>query len=362
MTPPQTSFRWSLLVALLLLVLPSSAVADTLTGRVINQTRSRAEPGCAVSLVQHGTDAALLDRDTTDSEGRFLLDAPEQEAPLLLMAVYQGVEYLHPVSSDTVSSIQVPVYDTTRADTSVTITSRHLIIDAGASEVTQVLVLHNSGNHTLVSHEGTGLEVPLPEGITAITQGSQGAHTHGNLVVTPQPVKPGASQVMFVHPAPDDGRLIQHIKYPTRALDLLVFPSQTSVTESSLSDLGEIDTPDGRKFRRFSGSAMKPGDRIVLQIDTSAGKWPLPEYLIGILGALPIAFVLLVLFFKSRSRQAEPAREDRSDLLSRRDGLLREIADLDSRYDDGHIAETEYRSRRTELKADAIELTRLLDD
>ena len=362
MTSLSATRRRGLWVPLLLLLLSSSAVADTLSGRVINRTRSRPEADCVVSLVQHGTDAAVVGRDTTDSDGYFRLEAPDQEIPILLMAVHQGVEYMHPVSRDSVSSIEVSVYDTTRADTSVSIASWHLIIDVGRSEITQVLVLHNHGNRTVVSQEGTGLEVPLPEGVTTITQGSQGVHTHGDLVVTPQPVKPGASQVMYVHPAPADGRLSQRIIYPTQTLDLLILPSHTAITESSLTDLGEVDTPDGRKFRRFSGTAMKPGDRVSFRIDAPTSKWPLPEYLIGVLSALPIAFALLVLFFRTRRKLAQPPQEDRSGLQERRDGLLREIASLDSRFSDGHIAEPEYRSRRAALKADAVDLTRLLED
>ena len=362
MSSPPATCRRSLGLALLLLLLSSPAVADTLTGLVINRTLSRPEANRVVSLVQHGTDAAIVARDTTGSEGRFRLEAPDQEAPLLLMAVHQGVEYMHPVSRDSVSSIEVSVYDTTRADTSVSIASWHLIIDVGRSEITQVLVLHNHGNRTVVSQEGTGLEVPLPEGVTTITQGSQGVHTHGDLVVTPQPVKPGASQVMYVHPAPADGRLSQRIIYPTQTLDLLILPSHTAITESSLTDLGEVDTPDGRKFRRFSGTAMKPGDRVAFQIGVPPRKWPLPEFLVGILIALPVAFALLVLFFRTRRKQAQPPQEDRSGLQERRDGLLREIADLDSRFSDDHIAESEYRSRRAALKADAVDLTRLLED
>ena len=362
MIPLPVTCRRVLHLSLLLLLLAPPVVADPLAGRVINKTRSHPEADCVVSLVQHGTDAAVVAQDTTGPEGRFRLEAPDQEAPILLMAVHQDVEYLHPVPPDSASSIEIPVYDTTRVDTSVSIASRHLIVDGDRSEITQVLVLHNIGNRTVVSQEGTGLEVPLPEGVTAITQGSQGAHTHGNLLVTPQPVKPGASQVMYVHPAPADGRLVQRIKYPTQALDVLVIPAHTTITESSLSDLGEVDTPDGRKFRRFSGAAMEPGDQVAFRIGAAAGKWPLPEYLIGILSALPIAFALLVLFFRSRRKQAYPPQEDGSGPQGRRDELLGEIADLDSRFADGHIAEKEYRSRRGALKSEAVELTRLLED
>ena len=82
----------------LLVLLPVSIPARALSGRVINRTLSRGEPGCEVALIRHGAAAATVARDTTDAAGAFHFDVPDDAAAAsdsahtVLSTVYGGVD------------------------------------------------------------------------------------------------------------------------------------------------------------------------------------------------------------------------------------------------------------------------------
>ncbi len=353
------------LPALLVCLLSFPALAELIEGRVVNRTLLRPVPGCPVSLILHGAETADTSHDTTDAEGRFRFDAPApaEGTHLILSAPYAGVDYLHPVDGE--NGVEIAVYEITDADTAIALTSHHMIIDAGADEATQILIVRNSGNRTYITGEGHGhgLEVLLPDGVTNITDGPQGLHTHGQVLIDPRPVQPGGSQLMFVHALPPTRRLAQEVRYPTESVDILVTPPDSPIAESSLQDLGEATIPDGRSFRRFAGTTLNPGDRIVLQIGSSdaLGEWASRETLTWGMGALAVAFALLAVFFRPR-KKANVASQSGAGLEGRRTAMLEQIADLDDRFAHGDLSEADYKVRRDALKAEVVQLTQTLGE
>lgn len=355
-------------LAALTLAFSSPAAAASIPGRVFNRTLSRPVPDCPVTLIRHGAQTAVTAQDTTDADGRFRFDAPlpAGDEHLILSAAYASVDYFHPVDGGSGESVEISVYETTGADTAIALASHHIIVDAAAGEVSQILIVQNNGDRTYISGNGHGLEVPLPEGVTDITRGSQNLHTHGPILIDPRPVQPGGSHLMFVHPMPVTQRLVQEVRYPTGSVDILVAPSDTPISESSLQDLGEASVSDGRNFRRLSTTALKPGDRIVLQIGSPAllGEWISRETLIWGTGTLAVAFALLAVFFRPRQKAEIPtdlSGQGGTGLEVRRTAMLEQIADLDDRFADGELPEADYRARRNALKAEIVRLTRALD-
>jgi hypothetical protein len=310
-----------------------------------------------VSLTRHGVETAGPAHDTTDAQGGFRFDAPAptEGTHLVLSAAHAGVDYLHPVPDGDGEPIEIPVYETTDADTAIALTSHHMIIDAQAGEATQILLVQNSGNRTYITGggHGHGLEAFLPEGVTDITNGPQGLHTHGSVLIDPRPIQPGGSQLTFVHRMPSGARLVQEVRYPTGSVDVLVTPPDTPIAESSLEDLGEAAIPDGRRFHRLTGSTLNRGDKIVLRLGSTAalGEWLTRETLLWGMGALALAFGLLAVFFRPRKKAARPTLE------VRRTAILEQIADLDDRFAGGELAEADYRVRRDALKAEVVQLT-----
>ncbi len=355
-----------LLPLLSILRLQAAITAGPLAGQVINRTLSRPAAGVEVTLVRHGEGDATVVRDTTDREGRFRfeVDAATEALHTMLSAAYAGVDYRHPEVEVGGAPIQLSVYETTGVDTAVALVSHHIVVDAGAGEVTQILIVENHRDRTYrtAGDHGHGLEVNLPEGVTDIAQGPQGLHTHGSLLIDPRPVEPGASQLAFSFRLPPTGSLVQEVRYPTGSVDVLVTPPDVPATGAALQDLGEV-TLGERRFRRFSGTALNPGDRITLQIGSAGpADWLSRDTLKWTLGGLALAFLLLAIFFRPQKKREEVPQEHReTNLQGRRTALLEQIADLDDRLADGELSEGEHRTRREALMAEVVALTRALD-
>ena len=374
--PTARSFLPSFLLSLIIGCLVSgSAIAGAVSGRIVNRTLSRPVPNCEIILIRHGAASADTWRDTTDTDGGFRFDgstAGDDTTRVTLSVTYAGVDYLHRVEGDGREPVEFPVYEATDADSAVSLTSHHIVVDAVADEVTHVLIVRNAGNRTYRSSEGHGLEFPLPEGVREILKGSQGIHAHGPTIVDPQPVQPGRGQLVYAHRMPSGRRLVQPVRYPTGSVDVLITPSNTPVVESSLRDLGEVTIgrhQEGHAYRRLSSGPLNPGDRILLQLTPVISRTWISRNREGLkwtLGGLAVVLALLAFVFRPKRRASatteKVARPSKGkDLRARREELLAKIADMDDGYSDGQIAEADYRSRRDTLKDELVRITRALD-
>ena len=339
---------------------------ELVVGRVTNETYSNPQQGCVVLLVRQAAEPEIVGQDTTDSHGRFSFrDAESDGALRFLFASYAGVNY-HQRLSD--GPNEIAVYETTGSDTALSVVSHHIIVDAEEKRVEQILIVKNSGNRTFRTGggHGHGLEVLLPDGVTEVRDGPQNLHTHGEILVNPDPVRPGHSQLLFAFDLPASGRLAQTVSYPTKSVEVFVRPADVDVSAGALQDRGEVPG-EQHSFRRFSGAGFNRGDRIDLEINTSPWSFSALSSDIGIrwlLIGLAIAFALLAIFFRSAGKTGSAARapaDGAPDLRARRTALMHQIADLDDRYEKGRLPEEEYRTRRNALKAELVEMTRVLD-
>ena len=335
-------------------------------GSVTNETFSSPQNGCVVLLIRQAAEPEIVGQDTTDEQGRFSFrEADGDDALWFLYASYAGVNY-HQRLSD--GPNEIAVYETTDSDTALSVVSHHIIVDAARKRVEQILIVKNSGNRTFRTGggHGHGLEVLLPDGVTEVRDGPQGLHTHGRILVNPDPVRPGHSQLLFAFDLPASGRLAQTVSYPTGSVEVFVRPTDVDVTAGALQDRGEV-TGEQHSFRRFSGAGFNRGDRIDLGINTSTWSFSALSSDIGIrwvLIGLAIAFALLAVFFRPAGKSGSHARataEGPPDLRARRTALMHQIADLDDRYEKGRLPEEEYQARRNAFKAELVEMTRVLD-
>lgn len=333
-----------------------SLFAQTYTGQVYNKTLSRTEPGVVVTLVHHGQTDATVIRDTTDQQGRFHIHSPaidSAQMPPLLSAQYGGVDYHHhQTTSDT--PIDLPVYETTASDTAITLISHHIVLEARTGEVTQILIIQNEGDRTYRTggDHGHGLEIPLPEGVTQLTQGPQGLHTHGNILVDPRPLTPGGGQLVFSFNLPASGQMIQQIKYPTGSVDLLILPADTTIAVTGLQDQGTA-TLGEKTFRRFSAAGLVSGNRFSIKLISTAAESSFSrDNLVWILASLALVFALLAFFYRPRKPVLTPTSDNRRTVL------LEQIADLDERFENSILTQETYQVRRDVLKAEVADLTR----
>ncbi len=335
-------------------------------GRVINKTDSKPQQDCVVLLIRQADEPEIVGRDTTDERGRFSFRDDGNDALRFLSAAYAGANYVQRLSN---GPNEIAVYETTDSDTALSVVSHHIIVDAAEKRVEQILIVENSGNRTFRTGEGHGhgLEVFLPDGVTEVRDGPQGLHTHGEILVNPDPVRPGHSQLLFAFDLPVSGRLSQTLSYPTGTVDVFVRPADAEVAAGALQDRGEV-TFEQHSFRRFSGAGFNRGDRIDLGINTSpwsfSALWGDTDVRFGVLLGLAIACALLAIFFRPPGKTGSPAQapaEGLPDLQARRSALMHQIADLDDRYEKGRLPEEEYRIRRNAIKAELVDMTRALD-
>jgi hypothetical protein len=351
---------------LLIGVLDASPAAGLVVGRVTNGTLSQPQPDCVVFLIRQGTEPEVFLQDTTGTHGRFSFQAQAGgDALWFISAAHAGVNYGQRVVD---GPNEIAVFETTDSDTSVSVVSHHIIVDAAEKRVEQILIVQNDGNRTFKTGEGHGhgLEVFLPDGVTEVREGPQGLHTHGDILVNPDPVRPGRSQLLFAFDMPASGRLSQAVSYPTGTVDVFVHPPGAAITAGALQDQGE-NTSEQHSFRRFSGAAFNRGDRIDLEINASP--WSISGVFTGFdlnkaLLGLAIGFALLAIFFRPVGKTGSPAlktAEGRPGLRDRRNALVHQIADMDDRYEQGRLAEEDYQARRNAFKAELVDMSRVLD-
>ena len=330
-----------------LLALLTCAPAFALTGRVVNQTLNRPEPDVEVSYIRHETGDVTVVRDTTDTEGRFALDVPPDpgaDPPPMLLARYRGIDYPgNPAPAG--DTVDIPVFETTDSDTALSLASHHIIIDAQAGTVTYILITHNRGNRTYLTggDHGHGLEMPLPDGVTEIARAPQGVHLHGSLLVDPRPIIPGNSQTFFTFALPPSKRVIQRVAYPTAAVNLLVRPTDTPIATTALRDRGVVTLGDNA-FQSYGADQLARGTQIDIrlsapEIASDSQTW--------IWVSAVSAVIVLILVIYMRFPKAPP---------NRRTALLEQIADLDERFEKGAISEADYKTRRSALKAEVMDL------
>ncbi len=127
--------RW-LLVSLIPCLLASASSGGTVTGTIRNGTTGKPAAGVDVILIQLQGTMQPVANTTTDSEGRYHFDNPSLgAAPMLIRAVYRGVNYHQPVPPGTTTA-DVEVFEPTDKPGSFSITARAIILQPSSSGLT----------------------------------------------------------------------------------------------------------------------------------------------------------------------------------------------------------------------------------
>jgi hypothetical protein len=359
-----TGFTRRVPFALLILFLfAPPSFSSTIRGSVVNGTLSQPQPGCSVSLIAHGKGNNVVSQTTTDEAGAFTLEAPADTTGLMLYisTSYDDVEYGAPFSN----TPALKVFEKTTSDSTIRVMSYHLVVDANAREVTQILVYQNTGDRTFATGEGHGhgLEITLPTGVSELLGGDQGMHLHENVLVDPRPAYPGTGQLAFGFAIPSSGDLGQVLPYPVDALDVLVTPPDAAVTATSFKDLGESAFGE-KRYRRYNRTDLAKGARIELSLAGAAGAASVGKAMLPwVLSALGLVMAGVAIYFGRKGRETETPRGSQGpDLQGLRQGLLRQLADLDDEYASGAIEDEAYQSRRDALKAEVVRLTQTLSN
>lgn len=169
--PVTSVFRFSLkrffLATLLPCLLASASLAGTVTGTVRNGTTGKPAAGVEVILIQLQGGMQPVANTKTDSEGRYKFDHPTLGAsPMLIRAVYRGVNYHEPVPPGA-NTANVEVFEPTDKPGAFAVTAHAIILQPSGSDlvVGEEFNVQNKTQPPLAYYRADGsFRFSLPEG------------------------------------------------------------------------------------------------------------------------------------------------------------------------------------------------------
>jgi hypothetical protein len=114
---------------------PAFAAVD---GVIVNGTTGKLEPDTVVTLIQP-TQAGMqtLGTTKTDAQGKFSFDNNDDQAPRLIQAIFQGVQYNKMVPPGMPSTgVQIPVFASTNKAGAAKETQHFIVLQPGEKEMT----------------------------------------------------------------------------------------------------------------------------------------------------------------------------------------------------------------------------------
>ena len=123
------------LAALLPCLLAAASFAGTVTGTVTNGTTGKPAAGVDVILIQLQGTMQPVAQTKTDAEGHYTLEHPGLGAgPMLLRAVYRGVNYHEPATPGK-TTVDIQVFDPTDKASAFAVTARAIILQPDGSDL-----------------------------------------------------------------------------------------------------------------------------------------------------------------------------------------------------------------------------------
>jgi hypothetical protein len=131
------------------------AAAMMVDGVVVNGTTGQPQAGAVVALVQPGQGGMQnLGSAKTDAEGKFRFDKETQPGPVLVQALYQGVQYNKVIVPGTpASGLEVDVYEATDKPGVANVSQHFIVLQPGATEMTVSEGILYQGDPKLTYHD-----------------------------------------------------------------------------------------------------------------------------------------------------------------------------------------------------------------
>jgi hypothetical protein len=346
---------------------PSSS-PSLVEGRVVKPSE-RGEipvPDVMVTIHRVGSDSAgPIDSIRTDAAGRFTIRFRRFGSPDALYfaaSVYRGIAYFSaPLRGAAVrdDDAEIVVFDTTTQPLRLTVQGHHLVVGAarptGLRDIVEVYELSNDTVVTAIGRDSLTpvWTAPLPRGASnfVASAGDVAASSivaKDGRVMLIAPFSPGVKQLSFSYTlAPDAFPLDITLDRPNALLEVLVEEPAAQVRATSLRAQGNATT-EGRTFKRFLAQNAPQGERIRIEVPSSAAA-ARSTVVIALAVGLVLAMVgaLAVAYRRGGSVRRVAAPRDAAD------SLAAAIAALDARRDAGDpsLSTTDYDAQRAALKA-----------
>jgi hypothetical protein len=273
--------------------------AGTLEGQVFNGTPDGPAIGAGVPVVLRAFQAGveLEPRSTTtDAGGRFRFEgvdaAPEieywPEATYLDITYSSDAAYAF-AEGTTTQSATVTVYEVTEDSAALRADGMHLIVNrdeaSGMLAVTEIYLISNSGDRTVVGREGllegerVSVMIPVPENaqdlfVPQMETGDEVVEMGGVLLDT-RPVRPGSDSLtlVFVYALSMPGsevRLERPVAYPTANVTVLVPEGQLDLRSDQL-EFRDVRPFEGVEYRHYATHGVMTGTVLGLAIVEGSG-------------------------------------------------------------------------------------------
>jgi hypothetical protein len=274
--------RCALMVSysLLLLFLASAALAGTVTGTVRNGTTGKPAAGVEMILIQLQGTMQPVANTTTDADGHYKFNNPGLGAgPMLIRAVYRGVNYHEPATPDK-TTVDVEVFEPTDKPNAFAVTVHAIIFQPTGSDltVTEEYNISNKTNPPLAYYRADGSFVfSLPEGAKLTNISAVGS---SGMPVVQSPIDKGQNQQAIAFPfRPGDSQvsLSYKLPYPSNQANLH-FASRYAVEHLGLfappsvqvSGGGFIAAGQAQGFSAYTRDSVAPNTLVSVSVSGTA--------------------------------------------------------------------------------------------
>ncbi len=205
-----------LLAAALACLFASASFAGVITGTIRNGTTGKPASGVDVILFQLQGGMQQAAATKTDADGHYRLESPALgAAPMLLRAIYRGVNYHEPVTPDK-TNIDIQVFEPTDKAGSFSVTAHAIIIQPNGSDLTvgEEFNIQNSTQPPMAFYRADGSFIfSLPEGAQLSDVSAVGG---SGMPVVQNPLDKGKDQHAIVfpfRPGTSGVRIAYHLPY-----------------------------------------------------------------------------------------------------------------------------------------------------
>lgn len=288
-------------------------------GRVVRQGASGVDivPRALVTLHRIGDTSGPVDSMVTNLRGEYLfrVSQPDTSAMYLATSKYGGIAYfappVHPDHEE--GPGEIVLFDTSSTGGRLQIVGRHLVVSApmasGAREIVEVLEIENDAVVTRTGAPGRPSFVLALPGDAANIRSTQGDFA-GNAVRVASsrvevlaPIPPGVRQLAVTYQLPASAFPFSlQLADSAALLEVLLEEAGAMVRGGGVKSLGAV-TSDGRTFTRYQVNGVPAGERLVIEVPSTAS--PRAQWLV--IGGLLVASMGAAWWAVAHRRGTEPA-------------------------------------------------------
>ena len=358
-----------------------AAPTAKITGRVVNQSTGRPQPGVRIVLtgLRPGDEEAIRERATTDRRGRYVFeDLPTGRVYTIdgyhEGGLFAGRSFKMPANTPVAPVIDTTlrVWETTSDPAALTVTKDVIfaIHKEGAVSVIESVTFANRSELAYIGRGramgartgpgGPSAGFPLPpgaarDGVSIVPVGTdievpEIVPTDFGFAATVA-LLPGESTITYRYQVQGTGGsfdLGRVALYRIEEVTLLA-AEPLEVRTDRLEQSGEA-TIEGQRYTKWSSAnPLEPGDRIQMIVVAEAGSSVAVIGGAALVGAAIVAAVALGLVRMRRASRGGETEPDTGGPV--RSEVLVAIAELDLRHQAGELSDGEWERRRSALKA-----------